>query len=330
MASLIGTKARRPAPFFRYGLALAVFLLALVVRLGLEGTLPQGFQFITFFPAVLLATFLAGVGPGVATAVLSGLAAWYFLLEPAGSFALDRPNALALAFYAAVAGVDIAIIHAMNTALERLGRERERSAALLETSETMFKELQHRVSNNLQLVSSLLRLQGSSVEDPGARRALEEASGRLALLGRLHRRLYDPAGAPAGFGEHLKELCREVLDASGARGVVCIVDAGAGVALPPERSISVALIALELVSNALEHAFAGREGGTITMDLRPGADGSFLLTVEDDGAGLPRGFDPRTAGGLGLRLVGALARQIGGTFEMSGGRGTVCRLSFPA
>ena len=251
-------------------------------------------------------------------------------LQVAVAHRIDRPNALALAFYAAVAGVDIAIIHAMNTALERLGRERERSAALLETSETMFKELQHRVSNNLQLVSSLLRLQGSSVEDPGARRALEEASGRLALLGRLHRRLYDPAGAPAGFGEHLKELCREVLDASGARGVVCIVDAGAGVALPPERSIPVALIALELVSNALEHAFAGREGGTITMDLRPGADGSFLLKVEDDGAGLPRGFDPRTAGGLGLRLVGALARQIGGTFEMSGGRGTVCRLSFPA
>ena len=83
----------------------------------------------------------------------------------------------------------------------------------------------------------------------------------------------------------------------------------------------------ELISNALEHGFAGRANGTIRIDLtNRGAD--HVLTVADDGNGLPPDFSLEAASGMGLRIVQALAQQIEGRFAMENGRGTTCRVVF--
>ena len=265
------------------------------MRLALADTLPPGFPFLTFFPAVIVTTFLCGLWPGTAVAVASGLVAWYLFVPPFGSFVLEWPGGwLAMGFYAFIVSVDIVVIHLMNVALSRLRIERGRSQRLAEGRETMFKELQHRISNNLQVVSALMNLQKGTVKDPDARRVIDEASGRLALIGKIHRQLHDPSGQQVEFGSFLKELCHDVLEASGASArIVCLVRADRLV-LGPEQTIPLALIVTELISNALEHAFQ------------------------------------ETTRSLGLRIVKQLAAQLGGTFDMMGGVGTTCRLTFSA
>ncbi|KAA0675865.1 DUF4118 domain-containing protein [Roseomonas genomospecies 6] len=308
---------------------LATFAVALVARLALDALLPAGFPFLTFFPAVIVTTFLAGLWPGILTALLGGVASWYFFLGDGWSFAMTPGSALALGFYGLVVAVDITVIHIMNVALERLAEERNRSARLTHQTQVMFSELQHRVSNNLQLASSLIAIQKSKVKDPDARRALDEAAGRLSTLGRLHRRLHAPQGGPMDMESFLYELCHDILQTSGAERVDCTVSAVRS-DLPPDTLIPMALILAELVSNALEHGFPDGKAGQIGVELRTG-EGGLILTVRDDGAGLPDGFTLARPSSLGLQIVTSLAAQIGGSFDMTGspGQGTTARLVLP-
>ena len=177
---------------------------------------------------VVLTAFLGGVVPGALCAVFSGLAAWYFFVPPQGCFALEWPNGyIAIGVYAVLVSLDLYLIHAMVRTLERLQAARARADRQVERQRTMFAELQHRVANNMQFVSALLALQKRRVAaDPAsAPAALDEAVERLRTMARVHRRLHDPAAATTGFGEHLRAICSDLLDATGARHVACHVDA---------------------------------------------------------------------------------------------------------
>ena len=330
MAKLLSILSRlRHSKALGYTVALAAFLLALGTRFALQGYLPPGYPYLTFFPAVIITTFVAGLRPGILAAVLCGLASWYFFISPFNSFALDEGTGLALGFYVFVVGIDIALIYFMNRALENLAAERNHSADLSRQMQVMFSELQHRVSNNLQMVSSLLLLQEVKIRDPAARRALEDARNRLSSLGRLHRKLHDPTHASLEMGSFLRELCDDLLHTSGTKGVVCEVHA-VDAQIPQANLIPLALIVTELISNALEHAFPHGQRGTITIALRHAEDNrGLILTVEDNGAGLPPGFDLETTNSLGLQLARSLASQINARFTMASGSGTRCVLELP-
>jgi two-component sensor histidine kinase len=200
--------------------------------------------------------------------------------------------------------------------------------ALADQRGTMFMELQHRISNNLQLVGALLQLEGMNVTDEHAKQALANASLRLTLIGKLHRRLHDRSGGSIDFGEFLQELCNDILESWGARNIECLVTS-AILVLPPEARIPIALVATELVSNAIEHGFAGRHRGTINVGLQPDEKGAIVLTVVDDGNGLAPGFDDAAPKSLGLRIVRTLTQQLGGRFEIVNGKGVTCRLALP-
>lgn len=309
-----------------YGLALVLFVIALVLRLALNEVLPSGFPYLTFFPAVILTAFIAGTGPGILAAVLGGLAAWRWFIPPDHSFELNAGAALALGFYAAIVTVDIVLIHVMRTTLKRLEEERRRSAELGHQAQVMFSELQHRVSNNLQLISSLLQIQAAKITDHEALRALEEAGARIATLGRLHRLLHNPAEQDVDMGAYLRQLCHDVLDAAGARHVAWRVEAEP-VHIASDRLVPLALIVTELLSNALEHGFPDGRHGHIHVALRSeGATGGFCLAVRDNGAGLPETFRLEDQTSLGLQIVRALAAQIGGRVTLARDNGTVCTL----
>jgi len=334
MALLLAIETGRRSPFFAYGFALLSFGLALGVRWTADAALPPGFPFLTFFPAVILTTFFAGLWPGILVAVLSALAAWYFFIPPDG-FRLDGPSALALGFFILIVVIDIAIIHVMNIALSRVRLERARAKkAEQEASElaahraVLFAELQHRVSNNIQIVSALLALQKADVTDENARRALTDAAARLATIGKIQRRLHDPENSHGNFAGFLTELVEDVVRAGAPAGIEVAVDA-APLPLPSEKIIPAALVVAELVSNSLEHAFVGRQKGLIRVAAWV-ADGNRVeLSVTDDGKGLPPGFDAATVPSLGLRLVRLLTQQLGGDFQMTDtGTGAKARLLF--
>ncbi len=309
-----------------WSFAIAAFLAALALRFALEDQVPYGIPYLTFFPAVILTAFFAGLRPSIAVGVASALSAFYFFLPPYRSFELQFDTVLSLSLFIGVVAVDIAVIHAMYSALDSLDAERTKNTTLAEQREILFRELQHRVSNNLAIVSALINLQRADIDDEKAKQALTEASTRLALIAKIHRRLHDPIGARLRFGPFVEDLCRDVLEASGASNIVCLVSA-AEAEIPSQKVVPIALIVTELISNALEHGFVGRDSGTIRIDLTPeGAD--HVLTVADDGHGLPAGFSLEAAG-MGLRIVQSLAQQIEGRFAVESDQGTTWRLAFP-
>ncbi|WP_297512744.1 sensor histidine kinase [uncultured Caulobacter sp.] len=301
-------------------------LAAWALRYALNDWFPPGFPYLTFFPAVVVTAYFAGLRPALLCAVLSGVAAWYFFIPPYRTFVLNFPTAVALVFYAFVVAVDIFFIDGMRNALRQLEEERARYADLAESRDLLYRELHHRVSNNLQLVAALLRLQIAGVEDADARHALSEAGGRIDVIARIQRELHDAVGDPAPFRAFAEGVLSGAAAAAGARVALSIE--GGDQPLHPDQATPVTLVMLESFNNALEHGFGEGGGGRVRVRLDQTGPLHELM-VADDGAGPPGGFDLAQSKSLGLRIVRAMAQQLGGTFELVREAGwTVGRLRY--
>lgn len=302
------------ARWLAYGIAIALSAAATVLRFRIDHLLPAGFPYLTFFPAVIVTAFFFGTGPGLLAAMLCGLASWYWFIPPAG-FGIAYPSAVALGFYALIVSVDIALIHWTQRANAHLVEARARADALADTHEMLFKELQHRVGNNLQMVASLLSLQSRGMSDPEALKAIGDASRRVGLVGRIQRTLYDSSGAQLVLDDYIRTLVHDTIAASGRQDITFTFSGGTGRAMmDPASAIPAALVVAEAVSNAIEHAFAER-GGTIEVAVAEDESG-YAVTVRDDGAGLPQGFDAEASDSLGLRIANSLSRALGGSFAL--------------
>ncbi|NQE61089.1 sensor histidine kinase [Caulobacter sp. RHG1] len=310
----------------RYGLALLAAGLAILARFGLHDLLPAGFPYLTFFPAVVVCAYYLGLRPAIVCAGVCGLAAWYWFIPPFGAFDLGTPVLWAIGFYAFVVAVDIFFIDGMRKALDQLEGERERYAQLADSRDLLYRELHHRVSNNLQVAGALLRLQGQGITDVDARHALEQAGERIEVIAKIQRELHDRTGDPAPFRAFAEAILSSAASAAGAR--VSLTLDGGEAPLHSDQATPVTLVMLESFNNALEHGFGETGSGRVLVDLDQSGE-THVLTVRDDGAGPPAGFDPATSKSLGLRIVRAMAQQLGGRFEMGREDGwTVCRLSY--
>ncbi|SCW87890.1 Two-component sensor histidine kinase, contains HisKA and HATPase domains [Sphingobium faniae] len=309
--------------------ATAFCLGALSLRLAVTPLLGKGAPFSIFFPAVLLSTFLFGARPGMAAAALGLLFGSYFFLLPATAFTITPGLVFVMLLYVVVTGVAVALIHFMQRVNFRLAVERERSRELAETKDLLFRELQHRVSNNLQVIAALLALQRGHIEDDAARRALDDASARLALVGKISRAMYHPSGEGQDVGAFLTALCGDIVEASGRQDVAVHVTAPRQLLLSSHVSVPLALIVAEAVSNAIEHGMPDR-AGTVGVSLEASDEG-FSLRVVDDGKGIAQGKGIGASNSLGLRIATALAAQLGGRFrlESGDGGGAVARLDLP-
>ncbi|MFV0624837.1 sensor histidine kinase [Sphingomonas sp. ac-8] len=325
---------RLPIAVDRPGLALACTLACVaagfVVRWLADSLLPPGFPYVSFFPVVILTSFLFGVRMGTIAAVLCGLLAWYFFIPPYHTLTLTGGSTVALLFYVFVVATDIALVHWMQHANRNLARERELSRALADTRELLFNELQHRVSNNLQVAAGLLSVQKRQVSDAAARAALDEASRRLALIGRISRQLYDAGGATRKMREFLEPLCADVVEASGRTGIRCTINVAEDAPLSSDAAVPLALIVAEAMANAIEHGFRDRDAGHIEVHLARNGEDMVTVEVRDDGHGVPEGFSIEASDSLGLRIATMLAGQLNGSFDLIGGKGTIARLVLPA
>lgn len=288
------------------------------------------FPFLTFFPAIILTALFGGVRPAIVVTALSGVTAWYFFIPPYNSWQMPHHGVVGLAFFVLVAAIDIALIEGLQRLVARLHDERARASALIDAREAMFKELQHRVANNMQFTSGLLAMQQRSVEGTPAAAALEQAVARLRAMSKIHRRLYDPANADRAFGPLVEELCHELLEATGAKNIVCRVDI-ADVRLPLDRVVALSMIVTEALTNAVKHAFDPETGGTIRIALTQDVDAGLDFVIADDGRGLPEGFNAAASSSLGMRILQALAQQLGGQFSYGRAAiGSEMRLRFSA
>ena len=192
----------------RIAIGIAMFAIAFAVRWSIK---VDGFPFITFFPAVLAAGMLGGVSAGAICTVLGLLAARFFFTSASFYLGLNTATSLVpLLLFALAAGVELLLIGLLNRAIDELWLARERS-------NTLFRELQHRVANNLQFVGALLHLQRKLPLSKDA--ALSAAHLRLDVMGRIHRKLYDPANADRPVTECLRDLCTDLIQSAGASNV---------------------------------------------------------------------------------------------------------------
>lgn len=328
-------KRCRQQKWVGHALSLSIFLLALAARFAVNDYLSPGFPFLTFFPAIVLTTLLAGRGPGAVCALLSLLSAWYWFIAPRNSFHLDFEGVVAVVFFAMIAIVDVLVIDLMTRAVHSLEELQKQTDALVVQRTTLFNELQHRVANNLMTVATSLALQERRLKhNSEAVAAFETVRHKFEIMSKIHRRLHDPANANLPFGPYLQELCDDFLEASELKTVRCQVESP-DIAFDADRTVTLSLIVLETLSNAVKHAFAPEQSGSVLVRLTSPTSGSsyHVLTIEDNGRGIRPHYDPSQSDRLGMSILKSFARSLGGEFTVAPAGevgGTIVRVTFPA
>ena len=303
------------------------FFVAFAARLVAGGWFQSHYPYLTFLLAVMVAAYFAGFWPAMAVTAASALTGYLTYRPPFSSVAYIFDSPAGAITFVVTAGLCGLLISSLRSARDRLELERRSHAKLAETRDLLYRELQHRVSNNIQVVSGLLRVQASGAP-PAVSKALREAADRIGLVARIQRALRDQTGAPTPFCDFARELTAAALQAAGAGQVSVSIDGGQA-PLHPDQATPVSLVLLECVNNALEHAFADGRTGVIQVDLRQ-IDGQWRLTVRDDGAGPPAGLDIDQSQTLGLKIMRAMAVQLQGDFIIAAADpGAVCILSYP-
>lgn len=185
------------------------------------------------------------------------------------------------------------------------------------------RELNHRLVNSLQLAVDFLGFQQQRAGDPAARQALEEAMARLAAVGQLHR--YLSVGDPHALVE-LSAFLRGLCGVIGlSTGLACQLDA-APISVPAHMAQHIGLLINECAINARKHAY-GRDGGVLRIESAV-APGRLRITVSDEGPGL-RAASPQSGEGLGMGLIGAIVRQLRGSFTAESRGGAVFSFVIP-
>lgn len=205
----------------------------------------------------------------------------------------------------------------------------ERLLRSLQEKEILLKEVHHRVKNNMQVISSLLNLQSSSMKDAAAVSVFRESQNRVKSMSLVHEILYQSQDlASVNFSAYVKQLVNSLQRSFGAKsaGVTIAVKVGA-VALDMDEAIPCGLIINELVSNALKYAFPRKRSGTVTITMKQLRSSRVRLTVSDDGAGMAKQTGPSVS--LGLKLVRALTEQLHGTISIETASGTSVHIEFP-
>lgn len=211
-------------------------------------------------------------------------------------------------------------------------RSQERIEKSLREKEVLLREIHHRVKNNLAVVNSLLSLQTHHAEGDEQRRILEAAQDRIRSMALAHSKLYESDNlADLDLKAYLDGLLQHLMHSHTSLGVpVRLYTDIAPMQLTLDTAVPVGFIVTELFSNCLKHAFVGHAEGSVGVAVTPTGDGGFVLSVKDDGVGIPETVDPDYPATLGLELVGSLVEQLHGRMEIIGDNGTEIKVHVPS
>ncbi len=241
----------------------------------------------------------------------------------------EFPAEISAAYTTPPGGTSSGIIVIVRDVTERSNAEAQIRQSLQE-KEVLLKEVHHRVKNNMQVISSLLSLQREHITDPAALVSFRDSQNRVRSMALVHEKLYRSESlASINFSEYVEDL----LDSLKRSYMISDIDVAVEtdhLRLGVDTAIPCGLIINELVSNALKHAFKGRERGTVRVRIQRNGHGETSLCIEDDGNGLPDDFDWRQSSTLGMQLVTMLTEQIGGSLSVSVSGGTHFTITFPS
>ena len=195
----------------------------------------------------------------------------------------------------------------------------------------VIQEIHHRVKNNLQTIASLLRLQARRSESAAVRAALKESVNRILSISLVHEFLSQQDEEMINVAEVARNIFDLVIESMVEPGfAIKKIFEAEPVVLPSEKASSLALMVNELVQNAIEHGFVGRQSGMIGLKLSLATDDAYRLEIFDDGIGLPPNFDRTKTKSLGIQIVRTLVEtDLGGTFELYSSNGTHAVITIP-
>ena len=209
------------------------------------------------------------------------------------------------------------------------GRE-SRQAELerrVEEKETQLRELRHRVKNNLQLITALIRAEARSTDDQASGEGYKRLAGRVEALGVLYRALTESEqGTAVDIGPYLTEIAAAVVAANGTASVHLDIQVG-NWPMPIDVAMSLGLVVNEVMTNSLKHAFGPHERGTISLHATHGP-ACCTVVVADNGCGLPEHAIWPTPGKLSSLIVHSLLQKANATFALSSSPGKGTRVSF--
>lgn len=208
----------------------------------------------------------------------------------------------------------------------------------LEEKEVLLKEIHHRVKNNLQVVSSLLYLQGKSIQDKVAAQMLQESQERIQAMTLLHEHAYEAKHlGTIGFSRYAKRLVMVLQDSyESSLANLQVTFNIEELAFDLDTAMPCGLILNELVTNALKHAFPKRwmetvdsiHSNKLAIELYQDVEEQIVICVRDNGTGFPADIDFRSTSTLGMRLVCTLTKQLQGTIHLERENGTAFIVRF--
>jgi two-component system, sensor histidine kinase PdtaS len=286
---------RTKSPLARYGLATAIMAVCCVVQLAFAAYagLPGLFD-ITL--GIWVCALLGGKGPGFYAAFLGTISSFIVIEAWFPAIAL---GSLAIFLVAAIGLV--LLTDALRVSLERAVTAEQEKSLLL-------RELSHRTQNNLALAASILHLESRSQANADVTAALDRASARINVLAELQRHLERASGDAVDLGSYIKRVCERVheLMQGSQRTVHCDAEP---IIVSWERAVTFGLIANELITNSLKHAFGQNESGKVAVSLRRDGAEHIKMTVTDDGIGSA----DLNGAGAGTRIIDMMVERQNGT-----------------
>ncbi len=228
-------------------------------------------------------------------------------------------------------------------AAERLSAEQERhdaekrrleqaagnASASLHEHETLLREIHHRVKNNMQAISCLINLQSAQVDDPAVAGIFQNCRERISSISKVHEQLSLSGNTSrVDFSQYIAELTPELINTHGKGGHVIITANVDEIYLGIKEAVACGLLITEMVSNAMKYAFPDGRRGEIRIRFNQSRQGIYTLMVNDNGIGLPDGFDFENATTLGLELIRELTKQIKGSVSVDSDGGTAYTIRF--
>jgi two-component sensor histidine kinase len=200
---------------------------------------------------------------------------------------------------------------------------------LLEVRERLLREIHHRVKNNLQIVMSLLNSQSAYLENGKALTAIRDSQQRIHSISLIHQKLYQSENISLiDMSVYIRELT-DYLQGSFDTGKNIRFDLQTEpIELDVTQAVPLGLILNEAISNAVKYAFPNGKTGTVTISMRQTGEDQLALSVADDGAGLPEGFDINKSNSLGMSLMRGLSKQLNGSFELKNENGLTVVVTF--
>lgn len=218
---------------------------------------------------------------------------------------------------------------------QRTNRELNEKNRLIEKAldekELLMREIHHRAKNNLQVVSGLLSLQSIRLTDEKSKDAMTDATNRVKSMALIHEQLYQPgANTEIEVKPYLMELTRSLLHSYHIHENHIRMEYGIDdIRLDVDRMIPIGIMANEILSNALKHAFGNGQEGLIRLEFSR-VDAYIHLRIHDNGPGVPAGFNYETARSFGMRMIHSLAKKINAEVAYSSKNGTLVTVRVPA